>query len=133
MKIKSFWGWESNSFARDDKSRNGGGYLQPEGGISLATPYGWLVLEYKDTSCGDFGSRYELTVTAENGDTWTLYWGSMWGGDDTWDRYYSTIESLSFDYALNFEDVIKECRKMVRQAAYGHGQPLTPITPLPIF
>ena len=47
---------ETNSFADPAKSGNGGGYSQPAGG--------WGRIEYRDSSCGDFGSRECLLLNS---------------------------------------------------------------------
>ncbi len=47
---------ETNSFADPAKSGNGGGYSQPAGG--------WGRIEYRDSSCGDFGSREFLWLNS---------------------------------------------------------------------
>lgn len=78
---------ETNSFYDAGKSSNGGGYHQPiyEGVIIDGTKE--YPFELHDASCGDFGSRYMLSVSVD-GKSISATFGSMF-------RNY--FEGSSFD------------------------------------
>lgn len=59
---------EQNAFVNPAKANNGGGYEQPE----YAFEYKGVEGTYSDTSCGEFGTRYEVKW---NG--YSAYFGSM--------------------------------------------------------
>lgn len=53
---------QQNSYYDPSRSSNGGGYDQP----LYEFEYGNVKLTYSDTSCGDFGDRIEVELTAGN-------------------------------------------------------------------
>ena len=72
---------ETNAFANPAKANNGGGYSQPK----IEFLYKGEMGTFTDTSCGEFGTRYEVKIGSKY-----AYWGTMlkrteeslWNGDD---------------------------------------------------
>ena len=67
---------ETNPYYDPRKSRNGGGYHQP----LYEFEYGAWEGTFRDTSCGDFGTRYTLSMS-NGGKIYRAGWGTM---DDNW-------------------------------------------------
>lgn len=53
---------EQNSFFDERKQNNGGGYHQPLKKYSFEYNNQKFTLVYDDTSCGDFGCRYNVSI-----------------------------------------------------------------------
>lgn len=71
---------ELNSYYDERRTRNGGGYHQPQ----YTFEYGEWTGTFTDTSCGDFGTRYTLGMT--NGSkTYRAGWGTMY---DSWNSNF---------------------------------------------
>lgn len=71
-RLVSFWGAETNSHYEPSRACNGGGYSQPCGGAVFYIPnIGDVIVIFDDTSCGDFGRRWNAAITiAVTGQTW---------------------------------------------------------------
>ena len=88
---------EQNDNADIDKSSNGGGYFQPfiEGKILLEKTN--LTFNLNDTSCGEFGNRFEFSIKEGNKDIYINlvnqvgndYEDSGWNGE-----YENVLEYL---------------------------------------
>ena len=78
IKILNVWGSQGNEFYDPAAANNGGGYDQPYGGITVQAGDEHLYIYCDDDSCGDYGQRYEITISAvERGMEWTLYFNPM--------------------------------------------------------
>ena len=60
---------EQNSFFDERKQNNGGGYHQPLVKYSFEYNDKNFTLVYDDTSCGDFGCRYNVSIYDQNNKT----------------------------------------------------------------
>lgn len=70
---------QMNPFYDPAKANNGGGYDQPEISFTL---FGWNTelgeIRLRDTSCGDFGTRYDIIVADLNGsEEGIAAWGTI--------------------------------------------------------
>ncbi len=79
-RINIFQETETNPFYDPSRSRNGGGYHQPKYGFLFGAWCG----TFHDTSCGDFGTRYTLTMTNTE-EAYHAAWGSMY---DDWESNF---------------------------------------------
>ena len=77
---------EQNSFFDERKQNNGGGYHQPFKKYSFEYNNNYTLV-YDDTSCGDFGCRYSVSIY--NQDNKTIY-------DFSVDRVSNREEELDF-------------------------------------
>lgn len=99
---------EQNSFADDSMSSNGGGYSQP----FYKFEYGNWKGSFSDTSCGDFGSRHNVTIT-DGTNEYTACWGTMdgIGYDSNFPTefpavgFYNAFESVFYCSIPTAEDV----------------------------
>lgn len=78
---------EQNDFFNPEKSCNGGGYHQPFKKYSFEYNNQNFTLVYDDTSCGDFGCRYSVSIY--NQDNKTIY-------DFSVDRVSNREDELDF-------------------------------------
>ena len=78
---------EQNDFFDKRKQNNGGGYHQPFKKYSFEYNNKTYTLVYDDTSCGDFGCRYSVSIY--NQDNKTIY-------DFSVDRVSNREEELDF-------------------------------------
>lgn len=104
--IVSAWGLPTNPEYDPDTANNGGGYWQFAGGI-VADIFGRLVtVEVDDTSCGDFGSRYFIDVTAD-GFRWRFVGGTMDDAPiDSQKEIDDVLASISGVLGVNAADLI---------------------------
>ena len=85
---------ELNDYYDSSRSCNGGGYHQP----SYSFEHGNVKLSYDDTSCGDFGSRLDITLTTSHG-VFTYFLDSV--------NNYQEYAELKYDnntYCYNYEE-----------------------------
>lgn len=98
-KIKIISVVETNSFADESKSNNGGGYSQP----FITFEYDGLKGTLHDTSCGDFGKRIEL-----------IYLDKKWNYNEMsdWKNYtdFNMIDDADFAKAVQDEFGIDICK-----------------------
>lgn len=79
-RINIFQETETNPFYDPSRSRNGGGYHQPKYGIQFGAWCG----TFRDTSCGDFGTRYGLIIS-DGEREYRAGWGTMY---DEWESNF---------------------------------------------
>lgn len=94
---------ETNEFADSRKSQNGGGYSQPEYKGTVTYNGEGCTFVFRDSSCGDFGTRYSLELRHCGDLVFSHYWGSM---DDASLRHWHDEEQEDIGYA--FIDALKE-------------------------
>ena len=84
-----------NPYYDPARSRNGGGYDQPLIKWSvLHTPSGRVYdVTEKDTSCGDFGTRFYHQIMCDGVEIYSAYFGSMVNNDDDGDLGYTVHPS----------------------------------------
>lgn len=85
---------ESNPFANERTSTNGGGYFQPSGWVIMKVGGRYLMATFSDYSCGDFGSRISLEVIS-GGDHFHFNFGTM-------DDFHNEVHSIE-DYEARWE------------------------------
>ena len=73
---------ETNPYYDPRKSRNGGGYHQPQYDFK----YGKWTGTFYDSSCGDFGTRYGLSIS-DGKRRFSASWGTM-------DRHYGSSSNF---------------------------------------
>ena len=83
---------EQNSFFDERKQNNGGGYHQPLMKYSFEYDNKNFTLVYDNTSCGDFGCRYSVSIY--NQDNKTIYYYNV-------DRVSNREEELDFSNEFN--------------------------------
>lgn len=124
--IVSFWGDETNPFANPDLCNNGGGYYQPCGGaVYNVNGVGDIVVEYSDTSCGDFGARWDAVIKAPTGRAWCVsidHVSVMTDMDMEEEEYQNRRAIRQASRALGFDawELIDCTREAVDLAAYGN-------------
>lgn len=64
IKLLNAWGKEGNEFRNPATANNGGGYSQPYGGLTVQVGKEHLYIEVEDSSCGDFGDRWHISIRA---------------------------------------------------------------------
>lgn len=74
--VVSAWGWATNPAYDPDTANNGGGYWQFSGGLVAYLNGRLVTVEVDDTSCGDFGSRCYVGISAD-GFCWRFADGTM--------------------------------------------------------
>lgn len=118
-KVLAFWGEETNRFANGETCNNGGGYYQPAGGISAVLDDGTVcIVEYEDSSCGDFGTRKYMSVTIP-GYCWDFSWGSMHDASNMSDEEFDECSrSMEGMLGIGFYDFKEAVEYWVRKAAY---------------
>lgn len=80
---------ETNPFASRELAGNGGGYSQPLTVLRFADG---VRVEVEDTSCGDFGSRYWVSLYQGDAEVGRARWGSMLRKDEE----FSSISAGAF-------------------------------------
>ena len=68
---------ETNPCANPNTANNGGGYSQPQIEMDLRINGIPVHLMYRDSSCGDFGSRERIEITNATGKHWKFTYGTM--------------------------------------------------------
>lgn len=114
MNIIFAWGNPTNPAYDSETANNGGGYWQYAGGI-LADVNGQLVtVEVDDLSCGDFGSRIFVDVSAD-GFCWHTNFGTMDDASiDTLDEINTIYASISGVLGVDANALV---RKSIRAAS----------------
>lgn len=118
------WGEETNPFVNPDRACNGGGYSQPAGGAVWATStVGDLIVSCYDSSCGDFGARWSVTVTiAATGRAFDVALDEIDGdGMEAWRRNMAAARAFAGATRLNLWDVVEGSRAAVKWAARWSG------------
>lgn len=90
---------ESNIYANSDLCTNGGGYAQPEGWMIVRIFDRYAMIKYRDSSCGDFGSREFLEIVSGSDDFWFNF-GSM---DDASNEMRTIEDYLNSERGRAFE------------------------------
>lgn len=90
---------ESNIYANSGLCSNGGGYAQPEGWMIVRIFDRYVMIKYRDSSCGDFGSREYLEIVSGS-DDYQFNFGSM---DDASNEEYSIEDFLDTPKGQAFE------------------------------
>ena len=109
IKILSAWGEEMNPFADPETANNGGGYLQPSGGVVAEVNGLTVKVELSDTSCGDFGRRVHYVIECpERGETWYY-------ADDTMSND-ELLEEDNEDALRGMQDVLGVGYELIRAA-----------------
>ena len=122
FQLVSFWGCEGNPFADLATCNNGGGYLQPYGGALWFVPgIGDVLVTYNDTSCGDFGDRWDAQIEiCATGHRW------QFGADQIraaasrrWNHaaHYGVAHAIG----INAANLIAHTREAINVAAYNLG------------
>ena len=124
--LMNCWGEETNSFVNPDRACNGGGYSQPAGGAVWATStVGDLAVSCYDSSCGDFGARWSVTVTiAATGRTFDVALDEVDGDGDTaemWRCNMAVARAFTAATRLNLWNVVDGSRAAVKWAARWSG------------
>lgn len=95
IKILNAWGSQGNPCYDPSATNNGGGYDQPYGGMTVQVESEHLYIYCEDNSCGDYGHRYEITITAiERGMEWTFYFNPM---ERPWEECEKALERWETD------------------------------------
>lgn len=118
------WGEETNPFVNPDRACNGGGYSQPAGGAVWATSTaGDLIVSCYDSSCGDFGARWSVTVTiAATGRTFDVALDEIDGdAAEMWRCNMAVARAFTGATRLNLWDVVEGSRAAVKWAARWSG------------
>lgn len=115
-------GEETNPFACAEKCNDGGGYFQPAGGAVVELEDGTAcIVEYEDSSCGDFGSRKSVSFSAP-GYYAKISWGAMSDACiDSEDVQDSVMASVSGFFGIDAWSVTRQVEYLVNQAAYKWG------------
>ena len=114
-----FWGCEGNPNANPETANNGGGYLQPCGGILVALENGeYLTINVEDMSCGDFGSRIGWTMESTDGRSWYGCFGTMADAmvDNGWSE--DSLDSISGVYGVNSRAMLRDALDAANIAAF---------------
>ena len=122
--LMNCWGEETNPFVNPDRACNGGGYSQPAGGAVWATStVGDLIVSYYDSSCGDFGARWSVTVTiAATGRAFDVALDEIDGDTaEAWRCNMAAARAFTGATRLNLWDVVDGSRKAVKWAARWSG------------
>lgn len=120
----SFWGSEGNSFANSDTCCNGGGYRQPYGGALWFVPgMGDVVVDFEDTSCGDFGSRWNVQIEiCATGHQWLMGIDQLRDSDEQQeDRCWNSAASHGVYrvlHGISGQWLVRITREVVETAAY---------------
>lgn len=115
--IMAFWGHETNPFANLEKANNGGGYSQPCGGASVLLRSGkYLIVNYYDYSCGDFGTRKEISFEIDD-IIYSAIYGTMDDIGGFRDRY-ELFAYLSWELRLDIAELVEEVAQLVRNAVW---------------
>lgn len=123
-RLISCWGEETNPFANPDYAHDGGGYSQPAGGAVWATStVGDLLVDCADTSCGDFGARWSVTVTiAATGRAYNVALDEIDGDTmEAWRCNMAARRAFMAATRLNIWDVVEGSCKAVKWAARWSG------------
>ena len=95
VEILNVWGSQGNEFYDPSAANNGGGYDQPYGGMTARVGKEHLYIYCEDNSCGDYGCRYEIAISAvERGMKWTLYFNPM---ERPWEECEKALERWESD------------------------------------
>ena len=105
---------ETNQFADPELANNGGGYSQPsiihyDAIIDRNEKVvGWIISDYLDSSCGDFGTRKNHTVEIIDLNGKILFinsrhWGTMEG--EPWDDENEFVSSIARFTGWNFYSI----------------------------
>ena len=105
---------EQNDFFDEAKSCNGGGYHQPFKKYSFEYENENFELVYDSTSCGDFGSRYCVTITRTE-DNKTIYDFSVDRVNNREDELYFSDE---FDVSFFFNLLDSELKEYIDFKTY---------------
>ena len=104
--IVSAWGLPTNPEYDPDTVNNGGGYWQFAGGILVDISGRLISVEVDNTSCGDFGSRYFIDVTAD-GFRWRFVGGTMGGAPINFSKEIDDVlASISGVLGVNAADLM---------------------------
>lgn len=104
--IKRDWK-ETNPHVNPWLNSNGGGYSQPEINIDLEINRIPVHLMYRNSSCGDFGSRERIEITTGKS-RWSFYYGSMSNMDCIYiTQYRDDLENLNEHTKHVCEDFLK--------------------------
>lgn len=80
IKLDAVWGTPSGAY-NPDTANNGGGYWQFNGGAIFSAVNGQIVIiDVRDSSCGDFGTRCQYDITVQDATealVWYINAGSM--------------------------------------------------------
>ena len=93
---------EGNPYANSDLCANGGGYSQPEGWMIVRIFDRYVMIKYRDSSCGDFGSREYLEVISGS-DDFQFNFGSMDdASNEMWciEDFLDTVKGQAFEKAF---------------------------------
>ena len=95
IEILNAWGSQRNEFYDPSACGTGGGYDQPYGGMTVQIGNEHLYIYHEDSSCGDYGHRYEIAITAvERGMEWALYFNPM---ERPWEECEEALERWERD------------------------------------
>ena len=104
---------EQNSFFDERKQNNGGGYRQPLKKYSFEYENQKYTLVYNDTSCGDFGCRYNVSIYDQNNKT--IYDYDIDKVNNREDELYFSDE---FDVAFFFNLLDSELKEYIDFKTY---------------
>ena len=99
--IKKDW-QETNPHANPRFNCNGGGYSQPEGWMIVRIFDRYVMIKYRDSSCGDFGSREYLEIVSGS-DDFQFNFGSMDDASNEMSRiedFINTKKGQAFEKAF---------------------------------
>lgn len=118
ISVLSASGEETNPFADSSTSGNGGGYFQPSGDVRLLTSNGVHIdVRFKDTSCGDFGTRKSWEIRSGMHE-----WGVQDCTMDACDEDQLHIDIVRMDIAekigVDLYVIMHVAESAVRDAAY---------------
>ena len=93
---------ESNPYVNSELANNGGGYSQPKGWMIVRIFNRYAMINYSNTSCGDFGSREYLEIISGS-DNFQFNFGSMDDASNEMSRiedFINTKKGQAFEKAF---------------------------------
>nr|DAW77591.1 MAG TPA: hypothetical protein [Caudoviricetes sp.] len=94
---------EQNPFFDESKSSNGGGYHQPFEKYSFEYENKKYQLVYDSTSCGDFGSRYTISIYDQDDKTIYDYNVDRVDNREDWLYFSNSFDEKFFNSLINSE------------------------------
>lgn len=100
---------------------NGGGYWQPYGDCTICLEDGAILrAEYDDTSCGDYGARWNMTIS-HKAEAWSLHVDEI-GTDAEMQADYAAhntaaLDALASRFGIDSSAMIGRIKRAVNDAA----------------
>lgn len=100
---------------------NGGGYWQPYGDCTVCLEDGTILrVKYDDTSCGDYGARWDMTITC-GVESWYLYVDEIGADAETQAEHdahnTAVIAALERRFGIDVIDLIHQVKHAISDAA----------------